>query len=481
MRKLSNHFAKCFWVAFVVAFSLGTMTALSSAAESGEGSAASVKFSGEFRTRGFYTDNIASDTEAFGDMRFRLKTKVTSEYATGVIVADFVNGYCAPSPATVQSEFPLGLISASPGPGLPATDQASGCPMGTISTGNGRFGTGTSFGHSLNIVGVREAYLMLNIRDTKVVAGRKHYRLGHGLVLSDTATGGAARRAFGPVTLTVADLNLGDPAAIGFATGTANDSDFYLIKITDTPPAGSPPYGAEKYQAYFGWLADPNGNLTYNVQGYPGQIVNEAKMGLFGLSLNRYAYRTGGPVIDMELNYIWGDIEGTGTADPKISGMSAMAEVTMGKSEVTFVYGSGQDPTQTPATGGDLNVNALSANYKLGQILIDNDINSDRSGGSLDVKGRGIVALKGAYKIVDNEKSSADVAVIFAQTTEDASTAVTSHDLGVELGGYAKCQLDKNLELSAGVGYLFAGKAWDTLNNSTSNPIKLHLGATLSF
>jgi hypothetical protein len=290
----------------------------------------------------------------------------------------------------------------------------------------------------------------------------------------------AGRRAFGRITLTVADLNLGDPAAIGVGTGTANDSDFYLIKVTDTPPVGSPPYGAEKYQAYFGWLADPNGNLTYN-----GQSAKEATMGLFGLSLNRYAYRTGGPVIDMELNHIWGSIDASAT-DTKISGVSAMAEVTMGKLEVTFVYGSGQDPsttqaTSTPATGGKINVNALSANYKLGQILIDNGYRSDREGGSLDVKGRGIVALKGAYKIVDNEKSSADVAVIFAQTAEDASTAVTSHDLGVELGGYAACQLDKNLELSAGAGYLFAGKAWETLNKNTHNPIKLHVGATLSF
>ncbi|MEK7286625.1 MAG: hypothetical protein AAB035_04930 [Nitrospirota bacterium] len=471
---------KLFQVLSMTALSFLGSLSLVLAMEPSEGTA-SVKLSGEFRTRGFYTDNIDhpivvgsnSGAEAFGDMRFRLRTKVTSEHAMGVIVADFVNGYCAPSVATVQSVVPLGPVAGAP----ILIDQASGCPMGTVPTGNARFGTGTAFGHSLNIVGVKEAYLMLNIKDTKLVAGRKHYRLGHGLVLSDTATGVAGRRAFGPITLTVADLNLGDPAAIGMpGTGTGDDSDFYLIKVTDTPPAGSPYYGAEKYQAYLGWLADPNGNLTYN-----GVSANEATMGLFGLSLHRYTYRTGGPVIDMELNTIWGSIEGAGAADPKISGMSAMAEVTMGKSEVTFVYGSGQDPMQTPATGGKLNVNALSANYKLGQILIDNGYRSDRDGGSLDVKGRGIVALKGAYKIVANEKHSADVAVIFAQTTEDASTTVASHNLGVEVGGHAECKLDKNLALSAGIGYLFAGKAWETLNTNTHNPIHLHVGATLSF
>jgi hypothetical protein len=481
MSKLTHCFTSRFWVVFVVALSLYGATYPVFAEEPGEDTA-SVKFSGEFRTRGFYTHDLLPGDEAFGDMRFRLKTKASSEYATGVIVADFVNGYCAPSVATVQSALPLdsglGTVSIIPD----TIDDATGCPVGKVSTGNGRFGTGTAFGHSLNIVGVQEAYLLVSIKDFKVAAGRKYYRLGHGMVLSDTATGGAGRKAFGPVTVTVADLNLGDPVAIGVGTGTANDSDFYLLKVTDTPPAGSSPYGKEKYHAYFGWLTDPNGNLTYNSHGAGSFGANfEAKLGLIGWALNQYSYRTGGPVIDFEWNYIWGDVKGAGAADPKISGMSAMAGSTIGPLGLTFVYGSGQNPAKNPAAGGDLNVNALSANYTLGNILLDTSKDSDREGGSPDIGRRGLMALKGSYKIMDTESHSMDVSAIVAKTTEDASATVTSHDLGVEIDGNAAFQLDKNFQIAAGAGYLFAGKAWSVFSGNKSDPLKLHIAAILSF
>ncbi|MEK7747892.1 MAG: hypothetical protein AAB300_02295, partial [Nitrospirota bacterium] len=263
-----------------------------------------------------------------------------------------------------------------------------------------------------------------------------------------------------------------------------NDANFYLVKVTDTPPAGSPHYAAEKYQVYLGWLADPKGNLAYN--GYGDGVVPvgayKSEMGLLGLSLHKYSYRVGGPVIDAELNYISGNIDGVGAADPDISGISMLVATTFGPWGLTFVYGTGQDPAETPATGGKLNVNALSANYTLGNILLNTDKDSDREGGSLDVKRLGISAVKGAYTLVKNEKNSADVALIFAQTAEDASATVSSNTLGVEIDANATCKLDKNLEFSAGIGYLIAGTAWETLHGGNDdNPLKLHLAATFTF
>ncbi len=471
MNRRSSRLASCF--VFGVALSLAGVPAF--AAEPNE-SPALIKFSGEFRTRGFYTSDLAPGNEAFADLRFRLRTKVSSKYALGVVALDFVNGFCAPSVATVQSAFPLDL-----GFGSTTIDDASGCPVGTISTGDARFGTGTAFGHSLNVVGVHEAYLMVNLKKIKAVGGRKRYRLGHGLVLDDRATGVAVRTALGPVTLTAADLNLADLAGFG-VFGTANDSDLYLLKITDTPPDSSPSHGKEKYQAYLGWLTDPNGNLTYNGQGATSFGPNfEAKLGLVGWALNGYTYRTGGPVMDLEFNYLWGDVNGAGVADPDISGISAMAGGSVGPWGLIFVYGSGQDPAKDPAVGGDLNVNALSGNYTLGNILLNTSKDSDREGSGPDIGRRGLMAVKGSYTIAARENLSIDVAAIFARTTENASATVAGRDLGVEVDGNAVWQLEENFQIAAGAGYLFAGDAWGAFSGNTGNALKLHMAATLSF
>jgi hypothetical protein len=119
-----NMFANVFFAGFVAVFLLG----FSCPVRADEGQGASVKISGAFRTRGFYTHDLVSpgmtngkDTEAFGDLRFRLRTTVESKVATGVVVADFVNGFCAPSVVTVQSRFPL-----DDGFGHPDVDDAQG-------------------------------------------------------------------------------------------------------------------------------------------------------------------------------------------------------------------------------------------------------------------------------------------------------------------------------------------------------------------
>ncbi|HZR45728.1 MAG TPA: hypothetical protein VFA47_03410, partial [Candidatus Manganitrophaceae bacterium] len=71
--------------------------------------AADVKFSGEFRVRGFYDENVntfnknTGDTEAFADERFRLRTNVTSGIASGVVALDITNGFPGRDAATVQN------------------------------------------------------------------------------------------------------------------------------------------------------------------------------------------------------------------------------------------------------------------------------------------------------------------------------------------------------------------------------------------
>ncbi len=477
-------FAGVFATGLAAVFLLG----FSAPVRADEGKGASVKMSGEFRTRGFYTSDLlppgtdGKDTEAFGDLRFRLRTTVTSEVATGVIVADFTNGFCSPSVATVQSNLPL-----DQGNGKGVDDVFGFCAPGQASTGNARFGTGTAFGHSLNIVGIREAYIKVHLKNFGAVAGRKHYLLGHGLVLDDTATGVGVRAHFSSMTLTVADLNLADPLAGAGLAGTSNDSDLYLIKLTD-PSDPSVGYGKEKYSIYIGHVSDPKGNLTYKGFGTKDFGAGfHARLNIIGASLKQYTYRDGGPVIDVEVNSFSGDI--VGAANPHISGIAALAGVSVpmnrdnvkAKAGLTVVYGSGQDPAKDPAKGGGLNINALSGNYSLGNILLDTSVSSDRDGGSLDVGQRGIIAVKVSTDCAKDEKRSLGVALIWAKTAQDASLTNTSRNLGVELDGNATIKLDENLELASGVGYLIAGDAWKAFNSSDASAIKLHMAVVLTF
>lgn len=484
-KMFSSVFAAGFLAVFLLGFSYAAQ------ADEAKEQGVSVKMSGEFRTRGFYTSDLVppvngEDTEAFGDLRFRLKTTVKSDIAMGVVVADFVNGFCAPSVATVQSSLPLDTVPGTGGAQLGTMDalgldEASGCPINTVPTGNARFGTGTAFGHSLNIVGVREAYLMVHLKNFGAVAGRKNYRLGHGLVLDDTATGVGVRTQLGSMVLTVADLNLADPFAGANLPGTANDSDLYLIKLTDAPKGGMG-YGKEKYSFYLGHLTDPTGNLTYNGLGATAFGAGfDAKLNLIGAALKQYTYKEGGPVIDLEVNSFDGDIDGT-TGDPSISGIAALASISVspkpGKTVgLTFVYGSGQDPNN--ATTTKLNINALSGNYSLGNILLNKTMSSDRNGSSLSVGKRGIMAVKLTADCVKDEKKSLGVAVIWAETAEDTTNG--SRNLGIELDGNASIKLDKNLQLTAGIGYLFAGNAWKEFKGDSDDAIKLHTAVVLTF
>jgi len=332
-------------------------------------------------------------------------------------------------------------------------------------------------------VGVREAYLMVHLKNFGAVAGRKHYLLGHGLVLDDTATGVGVRAHFSAMTLTVADLNLADPIAgsgVGFS-GTSNDADLYLIKLTD-PSNPAMGYGKERYSIYLGRLTDPKGKLTYNRFGGAGFGTT---LNLIGASLKQYTYKDGGPIIDLEINSFHGDIN-TGTANPHISGIAALASLLVspmrGKTlGLTIIYGSGQNPSENPATGGRLNVNAFSGNYALGNMLLNTSMNSDRDGQDLNMGMRGIKAVKLSADCVKEETRSLGAAIIWAETEEDASLTNTSRNLGVELDGNATMKLDENLKLTAGIGYLFAGNAWKTFKGDAGNAIKLQTAMVLTF
>ena len=133
--------------------------------------AADVNFSGEFRVRGFWSDNLTDgnagggfndDMARFADQRFRLKTTVKAGVTTGVVVLDLGNCWASADSAA----FNGGVAPFS-------------------FTGDCRFGT-AGLGHSFNAVGVREAYLHIDLSKVGLILGRQTLKLGHGIVFDDT-------------------------------------------------------------------------------------------------------------------------------------------------------------------------------------------------------------------------------------------------------------------------------------------------------
>ncbi|MBI3812585.1 MAG: hypothetical protein HY283_10370, partial [Nitrospirae bacterium] len=116
--------------------------------------AAEMKFGGEFRARGFYTDNLSDlnsgikDREVFNDERFRLKVSAAEGLATGVVLVDFFNGSSGQDVATLNS----------------------------TPTGNGtgdRTSGSAGFGGSLDTVRLKEADLRVSWPEVPLVAGRQ--------------------------------------------------------------------------------------------------------------------------------------------------------------------------------------------------------------------------------------------------------------------------------------------------------------------
>src|SRR3569832_1512128 len=206
--------------------------------------AADVKFSGEFRVRGFYDENVntftkdTGDTEAFADERFRLRTNVTSGIASGVIALDVTNGFKGADVATFQN----------PGTVLSAESR----------TGNTRLGS-AGFGNSYNVVGVREAYLRFQFPMFGATAGRSPFKLGHGLILDDTADAISINGGVGPARVMIADLKLCDTHSGGLSFGgTGSDSDFYIVNL------GFNHMDQHMIGLFAGYLNDRGPNLLVN-------------------------------------------------------------------------------------------------------------------------------------------------------------------------------------------------------------------------
>lgn len=412
--------------------------------------AADMKFGGEFRARGFYTNNLTdlnsgiNDQEAFNDARFRLKVSATEGIATGVVLVDFFNGPGGQDVAT--------LNSASTGDGT--GDRTSGS---------------TGFGRSLDSVRLKEGYLRVSWPEVHLVAGRQGVTLGHGLILDDTADAFSIAVPMGWASLTVMELLIDTPPSRGSGNTSA-----YLTNLNMAPSAE---FGSSVFALL---LKDRGPNLLFGSSPFfaPCGFGSTAPCPLSGFGDDQATMTVLGWAMDYkgqalrwatELNYLKGSIrtKDATALNPvprgiELGGANALGQFGWvgGRMDIqmTGLYATGQKPNNLPPTGHKLNINAISPNFVLGNILVNNETVSDRDGGNIG----GVTAAKLAVGWRFGGMIRAELAGIRAQMT-DRPAAGQSRDLGWELDTNASWQLDPRLLLTAGAGILFPGDAWITL------------------
>ncbi|TAK09627.1 MAG: hypothetical protein EPO39_01915 [Candidatus Manganitrophaceae bacterium] len=430
--------------------------------------AADIKFEGDFRVRGIYADNVTDanddtgDEQAFADGRFRLRTTATSGITSGVVVLDFTSSFKDPTTAGPCAAPPAG----------------TGC-----TTGNYRFGS-ANLGGSYNIVGVREAYLKLDLNMVKLAFGRKPFKLGHSLILDDTMDAIVGKFVVGGLEVMLADGKLLDTNST-VATGggaTGSDTDLFIFKT------GINHGDMHNLGIFVTYLLDRGPSFLPGAALGGGGTSDSTDLWTLGLTADG---KFGAINLGAEVDFLTGsaDTAGAGSTSVDLKGMNVLIgvglKVAAADVGVTALYTTGDDTTKAD----ERNVNGISGDFVLGNILVNDNIVSDRegqcasfgggrigSGGASCVGGAGITALKvsaGLEGVPFGKSCHTEVAAIWARTTEDLAAGADS-DLGIEVDLNHRHKLDDNVAVGVNLGYLLSGDAWKAVNgtNSTDNQLK---------
>jgi hypothetical protein len=455
--------------------------------------AAEINFNGEFRTRYFYDNNLTdahggrgngcrgpdgvpgngddycNDQESFADARFRLKVMATQDIMTGVLLVDFFNGNNGQDVATLNT---------------PSTGSA---------TGNRILGS-DGFGQSLDSVRLKEGYLRISWPAAHLVIGRQAVTLGHSLILDDTADAVTVAIPMSWATLTFMDLFLDNTSS-----GTSSTSG-YLADLNIDPTAGF------KSSLFVLFIKDRGPNLVFNqtatfVPCAEASLLSPAPCPLTEFGNDQATIGTVGLSMDQqftsirwaaEVDFLSGSIKTHENSTPSlnpngrdisISGMNALAQLgwtgVRYDSLFTGLYATGQKPGDLPPNGKNLNLNAISPNFVLGNILVNNETVSDRDGGNIG----GLTAIKLALGWRPDPMFRAELAGIWARLTE-APTKNASRNLGSEFDLNASWQLETHLLLTGGAGVLLTGNGWKTLYsdpNANDNMVKISTKLTYTF
>ncbi len=434
---------------------------------------AEVVIGGDVETRLFYSNNLSdgnssrNDQEGFADGRFRLKLAAAGGVGAGVLWIDFLNT-TGRSAATLDTG---------------ATD----------AIGRRRYGA-AGFGGAADAIGVREAYLRLNLPAATLLLGRHAVRLGNGLLLDDVADGLSVVFPLGPTSLTFGGFKLIEADANAAAPTTGVDTDLVIANLAIAPP------GRWLLQLFALALRDRGPGLTLTPAGADGGCGGAANcpLGAYGNGL-AMVYAAGFSVessgmplrLGLETDLLHGAVT---THDPTafnlgarrvaVDGLNVLARAGFAQPRwdlgLTALYSSGQNPHDDPAAGGHkLNLNAIAPNYVFGYILVNNDTHSDRDGGNVG----NLLGARAALGVALTPDLRAELAVLWARTRERAAIGAPTK-LGYEFDAGLGYRFDAHVQWSNGLGILVTGDAWPAVRGdpaATNNLIKVFSKLSVTF
>jgi hypothetical protein len=435
--------------------------------------AADLKINGEYRVRGYSYSSVTGqdygvgDSADYIDQRFLLTGTVTQGMTKGVVELD-LNG----------------------GPN------------------NGGTAWGTSYG--TNLTGsLHQAYLDVTLSPmASLMAGRRMVKLGHGIILNDTADNLALTFPLQVVSLDLAYLKIKDPDSVNNPNSPLNDTDnsAYMANLNFKP-------------------ADNEGfSLFYitDTQKEPGSQDNDTK-NVFGVTFDGNV----GPVAALiEYDNIGGTHSANGVADTNYKGQNLLIAVhgNVGVAEVGIGY---LRVTGASAGSTDTSSNSISGDFVGGHGILLTDQNRYYGGVNLD--GRVADANYGspnppgspqgpnpalnnnfhALKLFAETMPTPDMNVgleyfpliklvdgaILQQAIQQnfGPTFDTNADtnIGQEINLYGTYRLDKNLSVSGVIAYFMtsdvikdlaeANAALELTTGSNKNVTKLNAALTYTF
>lgn len=379
--------------------------------------AADLKFNGEYRVRAFMYNDIdaidqtTKDPSDYFDQRFLLTGTVSQGVTTGLVE--------------------LALLQSS----------GAGSNQGGNVWGNTGYTANVTHG------GIHQAYLNVTMPMANLMAGRRIIKLGHGLILNDTADNLALRIPLEMVAIDLAYLKLRETD--GRNTGNNEDVDQtgMLVNVALKP--------MDMWSFGLFYVTDTQKKVVTI------SPVDDSTANVFGISADGMA----GPVgIAFEFDSISGK-DGTGVTSKDRKGqnllLAAHGDLGMAKVGIGYLRVKGADKTAI-AAGTEVSYNSIAGDFVGGNGVLFND--QTRYGGGIDLN-TGAADLKDtttqlkvlshnfqAVKLFATAAPMDSVMVgleIFPLVRLIDSDTAGNDNVGTEVnltGGY---QIDKNLRVNA--------------------------------
>jgi hypothetical protein len=394
--------------------------------------AADLDFSGNYRVRGFSTQNLTDqnddieDDTAYYSSRFFLTARAIQDKVQGV--ATLILGH----------------------------DNNTGNRL----LGNDAFGP--TDGGPGDFFGLLEAYIRADLEMTGFAAGRQVFKLGHSIILEDPADAILIDHTHnglkvGAAAAKLVELSNSANNAIGNTTDTGHsqDADLYILDVMWGDPKE---FGLEAFAAY---LNDRGPNLFVT-----DPADTQLALVTIGVAVDGMVGAIG---YNGEVDFLSGSISRSAGDEPDLAGLNVVlggrTEVGPAMVGLTLIYASGQDPDETD----EINVNGIDGNYPVGIIITNGGARSlaPKDGTCLSINGAslggvpncigglGLTAVKLSGSAMVMEKTVVGLDVIWAQSSED-NPATEESAIGIELDGTAKYNFTDSLHLLGGVGYLIA-------------------------